>query len=178
VIEVELRDADGASIYRSDSARWSLTGSWLSVGSSNEHGTGPFFTVYLPLSLRAFPKAGEITSYVGEGMLGSASTWGGAAAREGGGDYDISKVVAVSRVQSPKFNLVVDVTLGAAHLDTFQGGRPKFPVGTTFIIDVVVPFESYADFSDTRKTREGWSYFSKKLKDDFDYDLAPWESVD
>lgn len=178
MIEVELRDAGGASVYRSDKARWSLTGSWLSVGSSDGNGHGPFFTIYLPLSLRAFPQAGEIISYIGEGQLGSVSTWGGAAARDGGGDYDISKVVAVGQVRPPKLNLVLDVTLGAAHLDTFQGGRPKFPIGTTFTINVVVPFESYADFSDTRKTREGWSFLSKKLKDEFDYDLAPWESID
>ncbi len=103
--------------------------------------------------------------------------WGGASARDGGGYYDLNKVVAASEVQSMALHLRMDVVLGEPDLDSFQGGRPWLAAGTTYKINITVPFDDYADFADTHKTSEGWGYLSKQLKEDFNYDLAPWESV-
>jgi len=104
--------------------------------------------------------------------------WGGAAARDGSGHHDLDKVIAASQVQSMELNLTLDVVLGEPHLDSFQGGRPWLIPGTKYMINVTVPLDDYADFSDTRKTSEGWRNLSKRLKEDFDFDLAPWESID
>ncbi|MGH6695154.1 hypothetical protein [Sphingopyxis sp.] len=178
MIGVEVKDTNDSIIYRSHRARWSLTGSWVSIGPSDGNGRGPFFTVYLPLSLRALPRRGTIASYVGEGKLGSVSMWGGALARDGGGHHDLDKVIAASKVQSMELNLMLDVVLGKPHLDSFQGGRPWLSPGTKYTINVTVPLDDYAEFSDTRKTTEAWRSLSMRLKENFNFDLAPWESID
>ena len=177
MIEVQVRDANKATVYASNNARWSFSGSWLSVNGPDGNGRGPFFTIYLPLSLRRVPRREQIITYIGKGELGLASMWGGASARDGAGSYDITSITAVSEAVPQVHRIVLDVELGQPHLNTFQGGSPSIKAGAMFTIEVLAPFDDLFAFLDISKTAEAWDNLAKHVKENYDFNLAPSESL-
>ena len=103
--------------------------------------------------------------------------WGGASARDGAGSYDITSITAVSEAVPQVHRIVLDVELGQPHLNTFQGGSPSIKAGAMFTIEVLAPFDDLFAFLDISKTAEAWDNLAKHVKENYDFNLAPSESL-